>query len=452
MKRLSLALALTLVTAACPDKNGSTRTDPAPTNPPAPSNGTEQPADPPAPPPIGSIEPGQIGSGTTSEAGLVAQIKPLVYNLHGGDPLQIAVHFQRDNGPIAQDEPRRDLDRLASVATFTIHLTMPNGTRHDLRADAKDLTGKQRYNYGLYFAPTFILTVGPDGLQEASGIGGPWRDKPPRWSSGTFDVAVSGSLALEDGATIDFETEAVRVATGVEDVLPRDELIDRATEVLLDKVPGAAPARGYGYAATESGFVSDLVLEIMKGQRVVRFAVSNSAWTYELHSVTLDPEGNTVEFATKSVKTCVAEGTAIATPAGSVAVEALEVGDEVWSWDLDRGERVTATVDEIRTGLRDDTLWLGELLRVTPEHPVYAGGAWIPAGAVDPSTPMMGPDGDAIALRARPSAAGAVRVFDLTVARPHNFFAGGLLVHNKDRGYWPKLDDPWFFMWDPNYR
>ena len=40
-----------------------------------------------------------------------------------------------------------------------------------------------------------------------------------------------------------------------------------------------------------------------------------------------------------------------------------------------------------------------------------------------------------------------VDVYDLSVSGTHNYFAGGILVHNKSRSYWPGLDDPWYFFW-----
>jgi hypothetical protein len=451
MKRIAPVLALALVAGGCTKNTGSHPT-PAPDTPTEPGNATSSSEDPV---PLGNtepIDPGTVAMGTTSEAGLITQIKPLVYNLHGADGFQVAVHWQHEDGPIPQGQTRRNVDRVATVASLTIHLTMPDGSRHDLQADTKDHTGQQRYNYGLYFAPTMLLTIGPHGLHELTNIGGPWKGTALTWTSGTYDVAVSGTIVLEEGGGIDFASEAVTIVTGVEGVLPNVDLYVAANEILEKHVPGVQVASGYGYNATESGFVSELVLEITKGERVVRFAEANPVWSYQLHTVTLDPQGNEIGFETKSIKTCVAEGTAIATPDGSLSVEALEVGDTVWSWDIAAHRRVASRVQEIRTGLRDDTIWLSDGLRITPDHPVYAGGAWVPAADVRAGATMIADDGQAFQASTWSSASGVVRVFDITVDGPHNFFAGGVLVHNKDRGYWPKLDDPWFFMWDPNYR
>ena len=40
-----------------------------------------------------------------------------------------------------------------------------------------------------------------------------------------------------------------------------------------------------------------------------------------------------------------------------------------------------------------------------------------------------------------------VDTYDLAVSGTHNYFAGGVLVHNKDRSYIPGIDDPWYFFW-----
>ncbi len=82
----------------------------------------------------------------------------------------------------------------------------------------------------------------------------------------------------------------------------------------------------------------------------------------------------------------------------------------------------------------------------SPEHPLWVG-QWSPAG-------LVGENGLLLDLRLQPVAAGKpqrlherVTVYDLTVAEPHCFFAGGFLVHNKKRGYWPHVDDPWYANW-----
>jgi hypothetical protein len=78
---------------------------------------------------------------------------------------------------------------------------------------------------------------------------------------------------------------------------------------------------------------------------------------------------------------------------------------------------------------------------------VYADGAWKPAGEVGPDQVLLAADLGTVKAGQAKRLAGRVEVFDLTVDGPHTFFAGGFLVHNKDRPYLPALDDPWYILW-----
>jgi hypothetical protein len=76
---------------------------------------------------------------------------------------------------------------------------------------------------------------------------------------------------------------------------------------------------------------------------------------------------------------CLARGTMIATPDGEVAVEALRVGDPVWTRDL-RGRRVAAVIDQIGSmpvpaGHEVVHLVLadGRTVLVSPGHPLPDG-------------------------------------------------------------------------------
>ncbi len=148
---------------------------------------------------------------------------------------------------------------------------------------------------------------------------------------------------------------------------------------------------------------------------------------------------------------CFAGGTRVATPQGDVAIEALRVGDAVLAYDLEREEvvvsRVTAVFvhDNRRTGaLRFD---LGEAtrsegkelgsLRATAEHPVFvpATRSWVPAGTVQSGTELLVRDGKrtsrAVSAGFDETDTRVETVYDITVDHQHNFFADGVLVHNK---------------------
>lgn len=153
----------------------------------------------------------------------------------------------------------------------------------------------------------------------------------------------------------------------------------------------------------------------------------------DVHAVPIGSAARIRRLIDVNLSHCVAEGTPVATPAGPRAVETLRVGDAVWAWDGRRATRVAARIASVETAVAEETLRFRERLRVTPEHPLLASGAWIPAAQVEPSALLLRFDGSSVPAGVPESIDGAVRVYDLEVDGPANFFAGGVLVHNKSR-------------------
>ena len=133
---------------------------------------------------------------------------------------------------------------------------------------------------------------------------------------------------------------------------------------------------------------------------------------------------------------CFAADTPIATPSGDVPIQALAVGDVVLSFDEARGQRVPATV--VRTfahpesHMRTLRLASGASLIVTAEHPFYSldRSRYVPSGELARSARLLGLDGEEVVV----DAWGAQLVapsFNIEVAGHHNYFAAGVLVHNK---------------------
>jgi hypothetical protein len=142
---------------------------------------------------------------------------------------------------------------------------------------------------------------------------------------------------------------------------------------------------------------------------------------------------------------CFAAGTRIATPAGEAAIETLLPGRVVLSYDLRDGRvvegRVTAVHVHAARPLGRLALASGRVLAVTAEHPIYsvergefvaaaalAGGfralALGQGGAVMPAVT----EGFRAASPEQPAT-----VYNLTVEPEHDYFAEGILVHNKER-------------------
>ncbi len=143
---------------------------------------------------------------------------------------------------------------------------------------------------------------------------------------------------------------------------------------------------------------------------------------------------------------CFAQGTLVDTPFGARPIEELRPSDLVLAYDT------TAQVVRARPVLRVTShenrlvgrlpLDGGSTLRVTPEHPFYVPdtGEYVPVSNLKQETrltrllPLR--DGTLTTTNAltegyQDPALEVATVYDLTVADEHNFFAEGVLVHNK---------------------
>jgi predicted lipid-binding transport protein (Tim44 family) len=133
---------------------------------------------------------------------------------------------------------------------------------------------------------------------------------------------------------------------------------------------------------------------------------------------------------------CLVEGTPVLTPSGPVAIEWLRPGDRVWSLQEGRlresqvhvhTEIVTQEILEISAG--------GEMLRLTPEHPVMTGpGVYRMANRLKTGgNVVLSRDGflksaPVESLHPIPTAR---KAYNLLVSPGGTFVAGGMVVHNK---------------------
>ena len=145
-----------------------------------------------------------------------------------------------------------------------------------------------------------------------------------------------------------------------------------------------------------------------------------------------------------AVDECFVAGTPIAMADGTQRpIEQVQVGDWVLAYDVEAG-RVTpapvlrAFIHEQHAGSRP-LLRINSTIRVTPNHPFYANGRWMPASELSVSDGLLVLD---VAVKDLPMVqAGTVNslyteaesetTFNLTVGTHHNYFAAGVLVHNK---------------------
>jgi RNA polymerase sigma factor (sigma-70 family) len=395
---------------------------------------TAAPLDPSRPPtPKGAVEPGQVAVSKPDKNGLVTMLRPLVTRLAPGDPLRIALHWATENGPIERDPPGGNLLRDDTLNSMTFTVTVPGGKRHALQAKVKPTAGLAP----LSRAPTYVLTLTEKGIAERDVTSGPWADN----HKGLFDVAgvyhiqVGGSLVRDQGDAIPFESGRIAVELGSTGIKTLAEVETAARDALERKRPDLKPGK------------PTVILEDKAGNRLVRFASEVRMWSYTQYVVEVSPDGTPGADSQREIHTCVACGTLLEGEKGPVAVETVREGDRVWGYDLAAKEKALTTVRLVRRGKAAETLVFGETLRVTATHPLWAGGVWKRAGEVQEDDALLTSDLRSVPAGVGRPVVGAIDVFDLTVDGPHNFFAGGFLVHNKDRPYSPNLDDLWYRFW-----
>jgi hypothetical protein len=387
----------------------------------------------PAPVPQ-KVTPGQLAVSKPDKDGLVTMVRPVVTRLHADDPLRVALHWATEKGPIPPYRDNRPFSRTATLRSMTFVLTGPDGKKQELKADVP--TPPDEYKPGLFYSPTIFMTLTKDGLTHDSMPKSPWSGKASAnlERAGVYKLKISGTITDGKEKGTPFESGEISVELGVREIRSQDDIVKAAREALKAKAPEATAPK-----------VGIIVTENAAGNRLVRFRTFGKKWNYIDYIQEMKPDGTPVKLSQREVFTCVARGTLIDTERGLRPIETVREGDRVWGYD--GSKRVLTTVRLIRKGESSRTLLFCDRLRVTPEHPVWVSGSWKPAGSVSPTDLLL----DSTLRRVRAGQPRIIEeridVYDLTVDAPHCFFAGGLLVHNKDRAYSPNLDDPWYDTW-----
>jgi hypothetical protein len=155
---------------------------------------------------------------------------------------------------------------------------------------------------------------------------------------------------------------------------------------------------------------------------------------------TLCSGGTCVSEGSSSGGSCFTAGTPITLADGTTKpIEEIAEGDRVLSYDTDRGQ--TATGEVVRLFVHPHTrrfVRLNDAITTTPEHRFYANGEWVTAGSLSVGdsllqAPGMGNQVAPLATEATTSLslfAGDTTTYNFEVAGYHDYFAGGVLVHN----------------------
>lgn len=140
---------------------------------------------------------------------------------------------------------------------------------------------------------------------------------------------------------------------------------------------------------------------------------------------------------------CLAQGTLIWTERGPLPIEEIRVGDMVWTRSNDASMELGQVV-HLRSAVSRQTIEFTlsdeRKLRTTASHPIFVDGKWKAAGTISVGEQFSGSD-RSLAVKKLTRIHESIRVFDLTVAPNANFFANGVLVHNKTIWVPPTTED-----------
>jgi hypothetical protein len=406
----------------------------------------------------------------SDDALFVVLARPTVSRFAPGDRVTFALHFAVRN---AKGEPihlygragtnpptlsptggwtyKIDLQPFFDNLRFTVRT--PDGVKHALvPAAPPDSLGTEPGVLHMY--TTWFFDLSPDdygvlaGGQKhtASFKQGESLDlsKP-----GIYAIQVSGALVhgpmklpgkpLKRKKTT-FTTGAVEVTvdpkiSGVRQVAAAAEAALTTGEFAVDKQSDGP----------YSGVVrrSDYLFENDDGTRRINFTAPSRRWGYLLYAVDVADDNSIVRITRADVGTCVAEGSRIATPAGDVPVESLDIGDVVVAVDLETGRRVRTRIHVIQSH-HSPVIEINDRLRVTGGHPLYSRRGWTEAADLRTGDVLRGAEGQWIPIVCIRDIDAMYRVFDLSVGAPHNFLVEGFLAHNKSRLWSANLDDAWF--------
>jgi len=143
-----------------------------------------------------------------------------------------------------------------------------------------------------------------------------------------------------------------------------------------------------------------------------------------------------------SCGTCFVAGTPVTMADGSTKpIEDVTAGDLVLSYDTQSGMLIQATVERVLVHLETPVLLrINGGLTTTPEHRFLVNGAWTRADQLRigdrllRAQPSIGTDGSPtihMQVTQLEELPGGVTTYNFEVAGYHDYFAGGVLVHNR---------------------
>jgi hypothetical protein len=405
------------------------------------------------------FEPGPTFVGKPNEHKVVTMVRPIGTGLSAGDPVMLAVHWQAAVGSfVSIDLAGKTFLRAETVDSLRFTITAPESQPVTLRS--QEVAHLKRWvgpsgGWRLERMPTLLLSLTEEGLSESllwdppEVMPIPWKTKAVGLFSrpGEYEVAVKGTICLSPGPAIPFTTEPIKVRIGVPGLKSRQEIEQAAWSSLRATFPETIALGDNAHPLNRT-----LIAQNSAGNYLVKFACHGAVVPgHRDYRVEVRPDGKVITIYYRDVFTCIASGTLVETENGPVPVEHIVLGDHVWGWDAQRKAKMLGKVIHLRESVVHETIAVGGTLRATAQHPIFTTKGWKQAGDLSGDDLLLTSDLKEIKAGIVTHVSEAIPVFDLTVEGPANFFAGGILVHNKILVPAPTyIEDPWITLW-PQY-
>ena len=207
--------------------------------------------------------------------------------------------------------------------------------------------------------------------------------------------------------------------------------------------------------------VAASVAQVVRAVKGLMASVGNLTFTIQVSGKDLMPTAKGQQYsisASKTVKSqevvCVTEpeptfqtsknpshcfiaGTQVKTEEGYKAIEEIEVGDKVWSWDEETGEQALKPVVRLFRNKKDTIVHIdvaGEHIETTQGHPFYVvGKGWVKAGELEKGQKLKLYDGREVEIESvSTKESGPVITYNFEVKDNHTYYVtnADVLVHN----------------------
>lgn len=131
---------------------------------------------------------------------------------------------------------------------------------------------------------------------------------------------------------------------------------------------------------------------------------------------------------------CFLENTPITMSDGSQRpVQLISIGNKVRSYDTASQREVVGEVVDVMEPRIAPGYWvLNDYIKVTSEHPFFVEGQWVKVRDLTLGDMFLSLTGEPVTLKSKTYIEQEATVYNFTVEDHHNYFAAGVLVHNKE--------------------